>query len=404
MWYFHAAKPSHPAQAQAEPVDAAQIVAGDLPDEVSGIGSVTPLATITVATQINGQLMSVGYREGQIVQKGDFLAQIDPRPFQVALQLATATLEHDSQVLAQAKSDLARFETLGRQDSIAQQQVADQEFLVKQDQGTVAEDQANIASDNLNLTYCHIVAPVTGRVGLRLVDPGNYVQTTNSTGLVVLTQLQPISVVFVLPQADVPLDWQNGQGGVGLQVTAFDGGNAKQLDAGTLTSVDNEMDSTTGTVKLRATFPNEKFSLFPNEFVNAHLLLNTLHNVTLAPVAAIQHGAPGTFVYVVKPDNTVAVQPVTTGVSTAEQVQILTGLKPGDTVVTDGVDRLQNGAKVQITPNAAKQASTVNSGPGSPPGQQPTNATPVPPGQQAQPNTAQPGNAQPNSAQPSGGK
>jgi membrane fusion protein, multidrug efflux system len=402
LWYFHAAKKPPAHAVQAEPVDAAQIVAGDLPDEVSGIGSVTPLATVTVTTQINGQLMSVGYREGQIVQKGDFLAQIDPRPFQVALQLAMATLEHDSEVLAQAKSDLVRFETLGRQDSIAQQQVADQRFLVKQDEGTVAEDQANIASDNLNLTYCHIVAPVTGRVGLRLVDAGNYVQTSTGTGLVVLTQLQPISVVFVLPQSDVPLAWQNGEGGVGLQVTAFDGGNAKQLDAGTLTSVDNEMDSTTGTVKLRATFPNEKYSLFPNEFVNAHLLLNTLHNVTLAPIAAIQHGAPGTFVYVVKPDNTVAVQAVTTGVSTAEQVQILTGLKPGDIVVTDGVDRLQNGAKVQITPNAAKQASTVNSGPGSPPGQQPTNSTPVPQGQQAGQKAGQ--QAQPNTAQPSGGK
>jgi membrane fusion protein, multidrug efflux system len=368
----------HSRQAvQAQPVGAARIVAGELPVVLSGLGTVTPLATITVQTQINGQLMSVGFKEGQIVQKGAFLAQIDPRPYQAALDLAEATLEHDSELLAQAKSDLQRYALLGRQDSIAQQQVTDQEFLVKQDQGTVDEDKANIETDKLNLVYCHIVAPVTGRVGLRLVDPGNYVQTTSTTGLVVLTQLQPISVIFVLPQTEVPVSWQNGQTGIGLPVDLYDGSDTRRIDTGTLTSVDNEMDTTTGTVKLRATFPNQKFQLFPNEFVNARLYLRTLHNATIAPVAAIQHGAPGAFVYLIKANSTVAVQPVKTGVSYGGQIQILSGVKPGDTVVVDGADQLRNGMKVRITPDLGDQQATVNDGPGAPPGEQPDNAVSI---------------------------
>jgi multidrug efflux system membrane fusion protein len=366
---------------QAQRVGAARVGRADLHVVLSGLGTVTPLATITVQTQINGLLMSVGFKEGQIVQKGDFLAQIDPRPYQVALEQAQGTYDHDYQALKQAQSDLARYEQLNRQDSISKQQTVDQEFLVKQDQGTVLEDQGAIDTDKLNLSYCHITAPVTGRVGLRLVDPGNYVQTSSTTGLVVLTQLQPISVIFVLPEDDIPEVYQELRAGQTLQVTAWDRTNTTQIATGTLMTVDNEVDTTTGTVKLRATFPNTNFELFPNQFVNARLLERTLTNVTVAPVAAVQHGAPGTFVYVIKPDSTVAVQVVKTGITDEDRVQILSGLNPGDSVVVDGADQLRDGAKVRMTQDAGDQAATENNGPGAPPGEQPGNQAPVPSGE-----------------------
>ncbi len=377
------AKPGHVEQAQR--VGAARIGTGNLQVVLSGLGTVTPLATITVQTQISGELMSVGFKEGQIVQKGDFLAQIDPRPYQAALENAEGTLAHDTQLLAQAKSDLARYETLNRQDSISKQQTVDQEFLVKQDQGTVIADQGTVDTDKLDLVYCHITAPVSGRVGLRLVDPGNYVQTSSSTGLVVLTQLQPISVIFVLPEDNIPSIYQKLRAGQTLQVTAWDRANEKQIAAGTLETVDNEVDTTTGTVKLRATFPNADYALFPNQFVNARLLVSTLSNVTVAPVAAVQHGAPGSFVYLIKPNGTVGVQVVKTGITDEDQVQILSGAKPGDEVVVDGVDRLRDGAKVSVTADAGDTAANANNGPGAPPGEQPGNQQPVPANEQVQP-------------------
>src|ERR1700733_1505077 len=221
---------------ETQQVGAAKIGVADINDVITALGTVTPLATITVQTQINGQLQSVGFKEGQIVQKGDFLAQIDPRPFQAALDTAEGTLAHDQGLLDQAESDLKRFETLAKQDSIAKQQVADQEFLVAQDKGTVAQDQGAIETDKLNLVYCHIVAPVTGRVGLRLVDPGNYVQTTTTTGLVVLTQLQPISVIFVIPEDDVEKVWPLARAGKTLTVTAYNRSDSKPIATGTLES------------------------------------------------------------------------------------------------------------------------------------------------------------------------
>jgi multidrug efflux system membrane fusion protein len=345
---------------EIQQVGAAKIGVGDINDVITGLGTVTPLATITVQTQINGQLQSVGFKEGQIVQKGDFLVQIDPRPYQAALDTAEGTLAHDQGLLKQAESDLKRYETLGRQDSIALQQVADQEFLVEQDKGTVAQDQGTIETDKLNLVYCHIVAPVTGRVGLRLVDPGNYVQTTSTTGLVVLTQLQPISVIFVIPEDDVEKVWPLAKAGKALSVTAYDRSNDKPLATGTLESFDNEIDTTTGTVKLRATFPNADESLFPNEFVNARLLVQKLSGVTIAPVAAVQHGAPGAFVYRIKPDGTVTVQVVKTGLTDGDRVQIISGVSPGDQVVVDGADRLRDGTKVRVVPDQANPAATVN--------------------------------------------
>ena len=348
-----------PAQ-ETQQVGAAKIGVGDINDVITGLGTVTPLATITVQTQINGQLLSVGFKEGQVVQKGDFLAQIDPRPFQAALDTAEGTLAHDQGLLKQAESDLKRFETLGRQDSIALQQVADQEFLVEQDKGTVAQDQGTIETDKLNLTYCHIVAPVTGRVGLRLVDPGNYVQTTSTTGLLVLTQLQPISVIFVISEDDVEKVWPLAKAGKTLTVTAYNRTGDKEIATGTLESFDNEIDTTTGTVKLRATFPNTDESLFPNQFVNARLLVQTLHGVTVAPVSAVQHGAPGAFVYRIKPDGTVAVQVVKTGLTDGDRVQIISGVSPGDQVVVDGADRLRDGTKVRVVPDQANPAATGN--------------------------------------------
>jgi multidrug efflux system membrane fusion protein len=378
-WRFLFAPASHPKHAQAaQPVGVAKVTTGDLHVILTGLGTVTPLATITVQTQISGLLMSVGFKEGQIVNKGDFLAQIDPRPYQVALAEAEGTLAHDVGLLAQAKSDLARYVALNRQDSISKQQVADQQFLVQQDEGTVAYDRALVDSSKLNLVYCHIVSPVTGRVGLRLVDPGNYVQTSSSTGLVVVTQLQPISVISVLPEDDIPEIQQQMQAGATLEVDAYDRSNTKLIAKGTLITIDNTVDTTTGTVKLRASFPNTDFALFPNEFVNARLVLRTITDATEVPVAAIQQGAPGTFVYLLKPDSSVAVQVVKTGITDGEEIQVLSGLKAGDTVVVDGVDRLKAGAKVKVTPDASDIEATSNNGPGAPPGEQPQNGTPVP--------------------------
>lgn len=340
----------------AQPVREATAITGNMPVVMQGIGTVTPLDTVTVMTQINGQLMDVGFKEGQIIKKGDFLAQIDPRPYQVALAQAQGTLAHDQGLLDQAKADFARYQTLLRQDSISRQQAEDQKYLIAQYTGSVQTDQANINNAKLNLIYCHITAPVTGRIGLRQVDPGNFVQTTNTNGIVVLTQLQPISVIFPLPQDDLEQVMSRLQHGARLPVTAYDHTNVKVLASGYLETVDNEIDPTTGTAKLRAVFPNTDNVLFPNEFVNAHLVVNTLDSVVLVPTAAVQTGAPGTYVWLVKPDNTVAVQKVTLGPSNAEQIAILSGLVAGDRVVIDGTDRLKEGAKVEVpsvTPAAA---------------------------------------------------
>jgi membrane fusion protein, multidrug efflux system len=366
-------------QVEAQTVGAAKVVVGDIGETLSGLGTVTPLATITVQTQINGQLTEVGFKEGQMVHKGDFLAEIDPRPYQAALDQAEGALIHDQGLLDQAESDLERYVTLGRQDSIAQQQVADQKFLVEQYKGTVKQDQATIESAKLNLVYCHIVAPVTGRVGLRLVDPGNYVQTASPTGLVVLTEIEPISVVFVLPEDAIQDVWREVKSGKTLTVAAYNRTDNKLIATGVLESVDNEIDTTTGTIKLRATFPNTDEALFPNQFVNGRLLVRTVAGATIAPVAAIQHGAPGTFVFLVKPDGTVGVQKVQTGVTEGDRIQIESGLKAGDVVVVDGADRLRDGSKVRISADQSNTAANLNDGPGAPPGQQPGNGASVPP-------------------------
>ena len=335
-------------------VGATTIATGDLNVVMTGLGAVTPLATVTVVTQINGQLTDVAFTEGQVVHKGDFLAQIDPRPYQVALEQAQGTLAHDLGLLGQARADNARYQTLNKQDSISKQQVEDQVYLVKQYEGTVISDQGAVDSAKLNITYCHITSPIDGRVGIRLVDPGNYVQTSSTSGLFVLTQEQPMSVIFTLPEDDVGEIQKEMRAGT-LQVTAYDRTNTKLIATGTLATTDNQIDNTTGTVKLRALFPNTDYALFPQQFVNARLRVRTITGAIVAPAAAIQHGAPGDFVYLVKPDNTVGIQVVKLGVTEGDHVQILEGLRAGDKVVTDGLDRLRDGAKVSVvTPGAAE--------------------------------------------------
>jgi membrane fusion protein, multidrug efflux system len=359
---------------ETTPVGVAKVTKGDIGEVLSGLGTVTPLATITVQAQIAGQLMSVGFKEGQIVNKGDFLAQIDPRPYEALKAQYEGQLLHDQGVLDQARIDNVRYQTLLKQDSIARQQAEDQAYIVKQDEGTVKTDQALIDAQALNIFYCHIVAPVTGRVGLRLVDPGNYVQVPNTNGLVVLTQLEPISVVFVLPEDNIQAVWKEVLAGKTLSVKAYNRTDDEEIATGSLESIDNEVDTTTGTVKIRANFSNSDLSLIPNQFVNARLLLRTLHDVTVSPVAAVQHGAPGAFVYLIKPDDTVAVRVVKTGVTEGDQVQILAGLNPNDMVVVDGADRLRDGAKIRIIPDQNNVAAATGDEPRVPSGEHPSNA------------------------------
>lgn len=361
------------------PVGTTKVEKGDMPVILTALGTVTPLATVTVKTQINGQLTEIAFQEGQIVKKGDFLAQIDPRPYQVALAQAEAQLAKDQAALKNAQVDLQRYRTLVAQNSIARQTLDTQAATVQQDMAVVQADQAQIETQKLNLTYCHIVAPIGGRVGLRQVDPGNYVQTSDANGIVVISQLQPISVIFTLPQENLPTVLRRLQSGAALPVTAFDSSGTQKLDTGRLQTIDNQIDTTTGTVKLRATFDNPDSILFPNQFVNVQLLVDTLRDADLVPTAAIQRGAPGAFVYIVKPDDTVAAQPVTLGPSDNQRVAVTKGLEPGQAVVTDGADRLKDGAKV-----------TVAAAPPSGGGAQPTAATPTSTTPAAQPAASAP--------------
>jgi membrane fusion protein, multidrug efflux system len=336
--------------AAPQPVGAATIGMGDIDITLNALGAVTPLATVTVQTQINGQLMAVGFKEGQVIEKGGFLAQIDPRPYEVALEQAQATLQRDQALLQGAKVDLARYQKLAKQNSIAQQQADDQLFLVKQYEGTVRLDQAAIDSAKLNLVYCHITSPVPGKAkaGLRLIDVGNYVQTTSTTGIVVLTQLEPIDVVFPVAEDFLPQIQKRIATGAKLPVTAYDRSSTIKLGEGTLFAVDSQIDPTTGTVRLKAEFENDDLALFPQQFVNAQLLVDTLKDVVIAPTAAIQRGAPGTFVFKIQPNNKVAVTRVRLGPVQGERVAVLSGLSVGDRVVVDGADRLRDGSEVTI--------------------------------------------------------
>jgi len=355
VWYLprHGRQPSPGGRVTSggpTPVGVAKAQTGDMPVTLNGLGTVTPLAVVTVKTQINGYLMSVAFQEGQHVKKGDFLAQIDPRPYQVALEQAQAQLAKDQASLKDAELDLKRYNTLVAQNSIATQTRDTQIATVGQDRAQIMLDQAQIDAQKLNLTYAHIISPVTGRVGLRQVDPGNYVQTSDANGIVIVTQLQPISVIFTLPEDNLPEVLKQWHAGATLPTTAYDRTGSIQLAVGKLDTIDNQIDTTTGTVKLRAIFDNSDESLFPNQFVNIKLLVNTLHDSVLVPTSAVQRGAPGTFVYLVKPNDTVAVQKVKLGPGDGQHVAILSGLQAGDQVVDDGADRLKDGAKVSIAP------------------------------------------------------
>jgi multidrug efflux system membrane fusion protein len=359
----HAAQPARavrPGAGAPMPVSVFTAEKGDVPIVFNALGTVIPLATVTVKTQINGQLSRIVFQEGQLVHQGDLLAVIDPRPYQAALDQAQGQLLRDQALLRNAEVDLKRYRTLAAQDSIARQQVDTQDALVRQYQGTVKADQATVDNAQLNLTYCHIVAPVTGRVGLRQVDQGNYVQVSDANGIVVLTQVQPITVIFTLPEDNLPAVLKRLRAGATLQVSAFDRSQRTKLATGTVTTIDNQIDTTTGTFKLRAQFDNPDETLFPNQFVNTELLADVRRDTVVVPTSAIQRGAPGTFAYAVQPDNTVKIRPIKLGPTAGNRVAIDDGLAAGDKVVIDGADKLRDGAKVTVP----SQQATAPGGPG----------------------------------------
>jgi len=344
------------------------VALGDMPLTIDALGTVTPFETVTIKTQIAGALQQVEFSEGQTVKTGDFLAQIDPRPYEAALAQAKGQLAKDQALLGQAQSDLARYEQLNKQDSISKQQVDDQAALVAQDKAAILTDQAQVKTAELNLAYTHIVSPVTGRVGLRLVDPGNYLQPSDATGIVVITQIDPISVVFTTPEDNLPRIAARLNSGAKLKVTVLDRDNVNALATGVLTTFDSQIDVTTGTIKMRATFDNPNGVLFPQQFVNVRLLVDTMTGATLAPNAAIQLGASGNFVYLLNEDSTVSKRDVTTGPTDGKRTVIASGLKAGDKVVIDGVDRLRDGAKVTVVDNPPTPEAEAAAGQGQQPG------------------------------------
>ncbi len=340
------------------------VTLGDMPLTIDALGTVTPFETVTIRTQIAGTLQNVGFAEGQTVKTGDFLAQIDPRPYEAALAQAQGQLAKDQALLGQAQGDLARYEQLNKQDSISKQQVDDQQALVAQDKAAIITDQAQVKTAELNVAYTHIVSPVTGRVGLRLVDPGNYLQPSDANGIVVITQIDPISVVFTTPEDNLPRIAGRLNSGAKLKVTVLDRDNVNALATGVLTTFDSQIDVTTGTIKMRATFNNPNGVLFPQQFVNVRLLIDTMTGATLAPNAAIQLGASGNFVYLLNEDATVSKRDVTTGPTDGKRTVIAAGLTAGDKVVIDGVDRLRDGAKVKVVNNPPPQEAQAAGGQG----------------------------------------
>jgi len=330
------------------PVVATAARASDMAVYLTGLGSVTPLNTVTVHTRVDGELIKVPFQEGQHVNAGDLLAEIDPRPFQVQLTQAQGQLARDEALLRNARVDLERYRTLVAQDSIPTQQLDTQAELVHQFEGVVETDHGQIDNVKLQLIYCRITAPLSGRLGLRLVDPGNIVHASDQNGLVVITQLRPIAVVFTIPEDNLPPVLAKLNSSVKLPVEAWDREQKQRLASGTLLTVDNQIDPTTGTVRLKAVFPNTDGRLFPSQFVNAHLRLDVQRGATVVPTAAIQQSAQGTFVYVVKSDHSATVRPVKVGVTEGDNAAIDSGVSPGEMVVVDGADRLREGIQVAL--------------------------------------------------------
>jgi multidrug efflux system membrane fusion protein len=334
---------------------------GDINVYVDALGTVTPINTVTIYSQITGKVMAVYYREGQIVRKGQPLIDIDPRPYEATLKQAEGTLQHDQAVLAEARIDLERYQIAFSKNAIARQQLEDQQQVVLQDQGTVQTDQGTVDYDKVQLSYCHIVSPITGKVGLRLVDPGNTVFSGTGSTLVVVTQLQPITIVFNVSEDDLPAIQAQLKVRRTLEVDAYDRADDKEIEAGRLNSVDNQIDTTTGTVKFRAGFDNKALGLFPNQFVNARLLEKTLKNTVLVPSGAVQHNGTQAFVYVVKPNNTVAVQNIT-ALTSNEKDTAVQGIPAGTTVATSGFDRLENGAPILSHQQGSGESKTQGHG------------------------------------------
>ncbi len=347
-------------------VAVATATSGDIQVRVPALGTVTPVATVTVKTQISGQLQLLGFKEGQEVRKGDFLAQIDPRPYESALQQAQGNLQRDQATLAEAKRDLVRYQDLVKTDLVARQQLDAQTATVAQSEGVIVSDTAQVNIAKLNLQYTHIVAPVAGRTGLRQVDQGNYVTPGDANGIVVVTQLEPITVIFPVPEDNISAIARHFRAGGALIADAFDRSNTTHLAQGKLISIDNEIDTTTGTVKLRAQFDNRDGALFPNQFVNVQLLVDTLRSQVVIPIAAVQHGAPNgvasSFVYLVDPAGIVSVHPIVVGTTDGERTTVTLGLKVGDVVVTQGGDRLRDGAKVAVPDDTRSNAGTAPAG------------------------------------------
>ena len=325
---------------------------GDMPVYLDGLGTVTAISTVTVRSRVDGQLVSLGYREGQLVRQGDLLAQIDPRPFQVALQQQEGQYAKDEAALKNARLDLKRYEALIAQDAVPRQQLDTQQATVNQLEATLKTDAAQVANARLNLTYSRITSPITGRVGLRLVDAGNMVHASDPGGLLVITQLQPIAVVFTLPADQLQPVMAGMARSNHLRVEAWDRDRKKMLDVGTLEAVDNQVDETTGTVRLKGVFSNEGYGLFSNQFVNARILVDTLHGSVIIPTAALQRSPQGTYIWVVKPDSSADMRTVEVAHTEGEDTAVQSGVAAGEPVVTDGVDNLQPGAKVTTGPPA----------------------------------------------------
>lgn len=361
----------------AVPVVVASAVRGDLPVYFNGLGTVTAFNTVTVRSRVDGQLINVAFREGQFVHEGDLLAQIDPRPFQVQLEQAEGQLAKDQAQRKDAEANLERYKLLFKEGVIPQQQLDTQAALVGQFDGAITSDQSQISNAKLQLTYSRITAPISGRVGLRLVDAGNIVHASDANGLVVITQLQPISVLFSLPQDQLPQVNAKVRAGVQLNVEAYDRDDTTKIANGKLVTIDNQIDPTTGTYKLKSIFNNENNALFPNQFVNIHLLVDTKHDLTIVPAPAIQRGPQGTYVYAVGSDNTVKIRTVTIAQTTGGSVGLSGGLNPGDVVVIDGQDKLQDGGKV--TPNFVGGGSGTGRGAAAQPSGQTSSPAPSSP-------------------------